>query len=172
MCSSKYVDFYAFPFAMRPSGANANAQLILPGEKKFLQRNFNLNYHQKTQRIQSVKQSSFCYYRACSETDFGKSKRENEGNGKKKTVQNKNATSKTYLISANVIIPIRLISDFRRRFYGYGCSLYRSQRDRVSILPRSRITDSCFKFFTKYFFTNACFQFLMRSCINFKKMIF
>ena len=30
--SSKYVDFYAFPFAMRPSGANANAQLILPGE--------------------------------------------------------------------------------------------------------------------------------------------
>ena len=58
--------------------------------------NFNLIYHQKTQRIQSVKQSSFCYYRACSETDFGKSKRENEGNGKKKTVQNKNATSKTY----------------------------------------------------------------------------
>ena len=34
MCSSKYVDFYAFPFAMRPSGSNANAQLILPGEKK------------------------------------------------------------------------------------------------------------------------------------------
>ena len=32
-CSSKYADFYAFPFAMRPSGANANAQLILPGEK-------------------------------------------------------------------------------------------------------------------------------------------
>ena len=26
------MDFYAFPFAMRPSGANANAQLILPGE--------------------------------------------------------------------------------------------------------------------------------------------
>ena len=134
--------------------------------------NFNLNYHQKTQRIQSVKQSSFCYYRACSETDFGKSKRKNEGNGKKKTVQNKNATSKTYLISANVIIPIRLISDFKRRFYGYGCSLYRSQRDRVSILPRSRITDRCFKFFTKYFFTNACIQLLMRSCINFKKLIF
>ena len=32
MCASKYVDFYAFPLAMRPSGANANAQLILPGE--------------------------------------------------------------------------------------------------------------------------------------------
>ena len=32
MCSSKYVEFYTFPFAMRPSGANANAQLILPGE--------------------------------------------------------------------------------------------------------------------------------------------
>ena len=31
-CSIKYADFYAFPFAMRPSGANANAQLILPGE--------------------------------------------------------------------------------------------------------------------------------------------
>ena len=38
MCSSKYVDFYAFPFAMRPSGANANAQLILPGEN-FLKKN-------------------------------------------------------------------------------------------------------------------------------------
>ena len=33
MWSSKYVNFYAFPLAMRPSGANANAQLILPGEK-------------------------------------------------------------------------------------------------------------------------------------------
>ena len=33
MWSSKYVDFYAFPLAMGPSGANANAQLILPGEK-------------------------------------------------------------------------------------------------------------------------------------------
>ena len=32
MWSSKYVDFYAFAFAMRPSRANANAQLILPGE--------------------------------------------------------------------------------------------------------------------------------------------
>ena len=32
MCPSKYVDFYAFPFARRPSGANAKAQLILPGE--------------------------------------------------------------------------------------------------------------------------------------------
>ena len=31
-CPSKYVDFYAFPFARRPSGANAKAQLILPGE--------------------------------------------------------------------------------------------------------------------------------------------
>ena len=29
---------------------------------------------------------------------------ENEGNGRKKIVQNKNATSKTYLISAYVII--------------------------------------------------------------------
>ena len=38
MWSSKYVDFYAFPFAMRPSGANANAQLILPGEN-FLKKN-------------------------------------------------------------------------------------------------------------------------------------
>ena len=113
--------------------------------------NFNWNYHQKNQRYQSVKQSSVCYYRACSETDFGKNKMENEGNGKKKIVQNKSATSKTYLISANVIIPIRLISDFKRRIYGYGCSLYRSQRDRVSILPRSRITDSCFQFFTKFF---------------------
>ena len=46
--------------------------------------NFNLNYHHKTKRFQSVKQSSFCYYRACSETDFGKIKRENEGNGKRK----------------------------------------------------------------------------------------
>ena len=36
LCSSKYVDFYAFPLAMRPSGANANAQLILPGEKKII----------------------------------------------------------------------------------------------------------------------------------------
>ena len=77
--------------------------------------NFNLIYHQKTQSVQSVKQSSFCYYRACSETDFGKNKMENEGNGKKKIVQNKNAISKTYLISANVIIPIRLISDFECR---------------------------------------------------------
>ena len=33
MWSSKYVDFYAFPLAMRTSGANANAQLILPAEK-------------------------------------------------------------------------------------------------------------------------------------------
>ena len=105
--------------------------------------NFNLNYHQKTQRFQSVKQSSFCYYRACNETDVGKSKIENVENGKKKIVQNKNATSKTYLISAQIIIQIRLISDFKRRIYGYGCSLYRSQRDRVSILPRSRLTDSC-----------------------------
>ena len=46
--------------------------------------NFNLIYHQKTQRVQSVKQSSFCYYRACIETDFGKNKMKNEGNGKKK----------------------------------------------------------------------------------------
>ena len=38
MCSSKYVVFYAFPSAMRPSGANANAQLILPGEN-FLKKN-------------------------------------------------------------------------------------------------------------------------------------
>ena len=38
MCSSKYVDSYAFPFAMRTSGGNANAQLILPGEN-FLQKN-------------------------------------------------------------------------------------------------------------------------------------
>ena len=38
MWSSKYVDFYAFPFVMRPSGANANAQLILPGEN-FLKKN-------------------------------------------------------------------------------------------------------------------------------------
>ena len=38
MWSSKYVDFYAFPFTMRPSGANANAQLILPGEN-FLKKN-------------------------------------------------------------------------------------------------------------------------------------
>ena len=38
MCSSKYVDFYAFPLAMRPSGANANAQLILAGEN-FLKNN-------------------------------------------------------------------------------------------------------------------------------------
>ena len=38
MCSSKYVDFYAFPFAVRPSGANANAQLISPGEN-FLKKN-------------------------------------------------------------------------------------------------------------------------------------
>ena len=56
--------------------------------------NFNLNYHQKTHRFQSVKQSSFCYFRVCSETDFGKNKMENEGNGKKKIVQNKNALSK------------------------------------------------------------------------------
>ena len=35
MRSSKYVDFYAFALAMRASGANANAQLILPGEKFF-----------------------------------------------------------------------------------------------------------------------------------------
>ena len=35
MWSSKYVDFYAFLLAMGPSGANANAQLILPGEKIF-----------------------------------------------------------------------------------------------------------------------------------------
>ena len=97
---------------------------------------------------------------------------ENEGKGKKKIVQNKNATSKTYLISANVRIPIRLISDFKHRIYGYGCSLYRSQRDRVSILPRSRIPDSCFQFFTNFFFTNACLQFLMRSCMNFKKIDF
>ena len=40
MCSSKYVNFYAFPFAMRPSGANANAQLILPGEN-FLKKNYD-----------------------------------------------------------------------------------------------------------------------------------
>ena len=39
LSSSKYVDFYAFPLAMRPLGANANAQLILPGEKKFLKKN-------------------------------------------------------------------------------------------------------------------------------------
>ena len=39
LCSSKYVDFYAFPLAMRPSSANANAQLILPGEKKILKKN-------------------------------------------------------------------------------------------------------------------------------------
>ena len=39
MSSSKYVDFYAFPLAMRPSGANANAQLILPGEKICLKKN-------------------------------------------------------------------------------------------------------------------------------------
>ena len=38
LSSSKYVDFYAFPLAMRPSGANANAQLILPGEH-FLKKN-------------------------------------------------------------------------------------------------------------------------------------
>ena len=38
MWSSKYVEFYAFPLAMRPSGANANAQLILPGEN-FLKKN-------------------------------------------------------------------------------------------------------------------------------------
>ena len=39
LCSSKYVDFYAFPLAMRLSGANANAQLILPGEKISLKKN-------------------------------------------------------------------------------------------------------------------------------------
>ena len=38
LSSSKYVDFYAFPFAVRPSGANANAQLISPGEN-FLKKN-------------------------------------------------------------------------------------------------------------------------------------
>ena len=32
MASSKYVDFYAFPFAMRPSSAITNAQSTLPGE--------------------------------------------------------------------------------------------------------------------------------------------
>ena len=105
--------------------------------------NFIFNYHQKTQRLQGVKLSNFGQYRAGNETDVGKSKIENEENGKKKIVENKNATSKTYLISAQIIIQIRLISDFKRRIYGYGCSLYRSQRDRVSILPRSRLTDSC-----------------------------
>ena len=72
---------------MRPSGKNANAQLILPGEKKIILKvllNFILNYHQKTQRFQSVKQSNFCQYRACNETDVGKSKIENVENGKKK----------------------------------------------------------------------------------------
>ena len=38
MCSSKYVEFYAFSLAMRSSGANSNAQLILPGEN-FLKKN-------------------------------------------------------------------------------------------------------------------------------------
>ena len=32
MASSKDVGLYAFTLALRPSGANANAQLILPGE--------------------------------------------------------------------------------------------------------------------------------------------
>ena len=62
MASSKDVGLYAFTLASRPSGSNANAQLILPGEN-FLREiliNFNLNYHQKTQKFQSVKQSSFC----------------------------------------------------------------------------------------------------------------
>ena len=35
---AKTLDFYAFPFAMRPSGANANAQLILPREN-FVKKN-------------------------------------------------------------------------------------------------------------------------------------
>ena len=40
MASSKDVGLDAFTLAMRPSGANANAQLILPGEKKKLIKKF------------------------------------------------------------------------------------------------------------------------------------
>ena len=147
MCSSKYVDFYAFPFAMRPSGANANAQLILPGEKKnYLKSSAKLYFKlpQKNAKISKCKTIKFLPIPGMQWDWFRQNKMENEGNGRKKIVQNKNATSKTYLISANVITPIRLISDFKRRIYDYGCSLYRSQRDRVSILPWSRITDCCF----------------------------
>ena len=99
---------------MRPLGANANAQLILPGEKKNYSKssdNFYLKYHQKTQSFQSVRQSSFCHYRTCSETDTGKSKIENVENSKKRIVQEKNATSEIYLIAANDINLIRLISN-------------------------------------------------------------
>ena len=35
MASSKDVGLYAFTLALSPSGANANAQLILPGENFF-----------------------------------------------------------------------------------------------------------------------------------------
>ena len=48
--------------------------------------NFIFNYHQKTQRLQGVKLSNFGQYRAGNETDVGKSKIENEENGKKKIV--------------------------------------------------------------------------------------
>ena len=62
MCSSKYVDFYAFPFAMRPSGANANAQLILPGEKKNYSKssdNFYLKLPPKNAKLSKCKTIKF-----------------------------------------------------------------------------------------------------------------
>ena len=61
MASSKYVDFYAFPFAMRPSGANANAQLILPGEN-FLKKKsdkFLLKLPPKNAKISKCETISF-----------------------------------------------------------------------------------------------------------------
>ena len=62
MCSSKYVDFYAFPFAMRPSGANANAQIILPGEKKNYSKssdNFYLKLPPKNAKLSKCKTIKF-----------------------------------------------------------------------------------------------------------------
>ena len=115
-------------------------------KKNYLKSSAKLHFKlpQKNAKISKCKTIKFLPIPGMQWDWFRQNKMENEGNGRKKIVQNKNATSKTYLISANVITPIRLISDFKRRIYDYGCSLYRSQRDRVSILPWSRITDCCF----------------------------